>query len=37
MLGQIMLTSQEVAAKAPFPTIAITGRILASEALRNVT
>lgn len=37
MLGQIMLTSREVAAKAPFPTIAITGRFLASEALRNVT
>lgn len=37
MLGQIMLTSREVAAKAPFPTIAITGGVLASEALRNVT
>jgi hypothetical protein len=37
MPGQIMPTSREVAAKAPFPTIAITGGVLASEALRNVT
>ncbi|MGB8899374.1 MAG: hypothetical protein WCC90_09205 [Methylocella sp.] len=37
MLAQIMPTSPEVAAKAPFPTIAITGGVLASEALRNVT
>jgi hypothetical protein len=37
MLGEIMLTSREVAAKAPFPTIAMTSGVLASEALRNVT
>jgi tRNA(adenine34) deaminase len=32
-LGQIMLTSRQVADAAPFATVAITGGVLASEAL----
>ena len=33
-IDQIMLSSAEVAAKAPFAPIAITGGVLAEEAMR---
>jgi hypothetical protein len=34
MIGQIMLTAEDVAAKAPFASIDVTGGVLAKDAMR---
>ncbi len=36
-IGQIMITSTEIAKKTPFETIEITGGVLADEAIKLFT